>query len=200
MGVQDQAKYSGSLLSKFLDEHLPNRTSVVEAWAETLAAARRGDDAPRGDIRNRIGWVLDLRIGLDLPETPPRLRELSYLSVGQCAALLTAAGFEPPAVGEQAERETTDPVLVRWTRTSHPVAFDEAQRTALRTCLLLDSFSKPIHRWGDKHPVDRRRTLFARAVGEDDLDRDPGMIDALSQCWEVYLDGGRQGLLALGTG
>ncbi|USX56231.1 hypothetical protein [Lentzea sp. HUAS12] len=199
MGIQDQAKYSGTSLSRFLDEHLPHRDSVVEAWVEKLASANRNGALARPNGRDSIGWALELRIGLDLADAPPRLQELSYLPADRCAALLAAAGFEHTPVRVLPGSGTTDPVLRHWTRARHPISVDEGQRASLSACLHLDSFRQPMHRWGAKRTVDERRALFASAVmQEQGFEGSPELLEALCQGWEVYLDRGRQPLLALG--
>ncbi|WP_439655941.1 hypothetical protein ACSHWB_26285 [Lentzea sp. HUAS TT2] len=199
MGIQEQAKYSGTLLSRFLDEHLPNRGPVVEAWVEALATTKRNDASVQPIGRDSIGWALELRIGLDLADAPPRLQELSYLPVDRCAALLATAGFEHTPVGVLPGSGTTDPVLRHWVRTRHPIGLDEGQRASLAACLHLDSFRQPMHSWGTKRTVDERRALFATAVmQEEELEGNSGILEALHQCWAVHLDRGRQGLLSLG--
>ncbi|SDN11400.1 hypothetical protein SAMN04488074_1357 [Lentzea albidocapillata subsp. violacea] len=199
VGIQEQAKRRGTPLSRFLDEHLPHRDPVVEAWTTELASASRdGASTPAGG-RDSIGWALELRIGLDLADAPPRLQELSYLPIDRCAALLAAAGFEHAPIGKLHTNGTTDPVLQRWTRTHHPIDVDESQLASLSACLLLDSFSQPMHRWGTKRTVDERRSLFASALlQEADLYGNAEILNAFHRCWAVYLDRGRQGLLALG--
>ena len=130
-----------------------------------------------------MGWALELRLGLDLADKPHRLRELSYLTTRRCTALLTAAGFEHTPVGFRAANDTTDPVLLHWVRTHHPVVLDGAQRSALATCLDLASFSQPMHRWGTKRTVDERRSLFASMATEDDnLGSNTELLDALLHC------------------
>lgn len=199
MGIQEQAKYSGTPLSRFLDERLPNKAPVVKAWAETLVSTKRNDASVQPSARDSIGWALELRIGLDLADAPPRLQELSYLPVDSCAALLATAGFEHTPVGVLPGSGTTDPVLRHWTRTRHPIGLDEGQRASLAACLHLASFRQPMYRWGTKRTVDERRALFANAVMQEvGLDDNPEILDALHQCWAVYLDRGRQGLLSLG--
>lgn len=199
MGIQEQAESRGTPLSRFLDEHLPHRASLVEAWTRELVSATREDASTPAGGRDSIGWALELRIGLDLAGAPPRLQELSYLPVDRCASLLAAAGFEHTPVGKLHTSGTTDPVLQHWTRTRHPIDVDESQLASLSACLHLDSFSQPMHRWGTKRTVDERRSLFASAVLQgQDLYGNAEILDALHHCWAVYLDRGRQGLLALG--
>jgi hypothetical protein len=114
--------------------------------------------------------------------------------------LLAAAGFEHAPIGKLHTNGTTDPVLQRWTRTYQPIDVDESQLASLSDCLLLDSFSQPMHRWGNKRTVDERRSLFASALlQEADFYGNAEILNALHQCWAVYLDRGRQGLLALGA-
>lgn len=172
---------------------------MVEAWTEALSSAVRNDiPAPRHG-RDSAGWALELRIGLDLASTPPRLQELSYLSIDRCTALLTAAGFERAQVGALPANGTADPVLRHWKRVRRPTDSNEDQSAAFSDCLALESFKQPMHRWGTKRSTDQHRSLFASMVTEvDDFDGYTELLYALKHCWTLYLEHGRQALLDLG--
>lgn len=198
MGIQEQAKYAGTTLSRFLDECLPHRAPVIEAWTEVLASAVPSGIPALRHGRDSAGWALELRIGLDLASTPPRLQELSYLSIDRCTALLAAAGFEHAPVGALPANGTADPLLRHWKRARRPTDSDD-QSAAFLDCLALDSFRQPMHRWGTKRTVDERRSLFASMATEaDDTDGNTELLDALKHCWTLYLERGRQALLVLG--
>jgi hypothetical protein len=118
MGIQEQAQYSSTSLSEFLDERLPHRDTVIDSWTQTLASEHVGAPALRGG-RDSVGWALELRMGLDLADTPSRLQELSYLPIQRCSTLLTTAGFHHTPVGLPTN-DTTDPMLLHWVRTHNP--------------------------------------------------------------------------------
>lgn len=142
--------------------------------------------------------ALELRLGLDLADRPARWQELSYLSIKRCTELLITAGFEHTAVGVLPSSDTSDPVLLHWSRTCQPVGIDGAQRTALVTCLDLASFRQVIHRLSNTRTVDERRSLFTGTVGEDGLGSDDDLLQAFTRAWAVYLSRGRKALLELG--
>ncbi|MCE7008109.1 hypothetical protein LWC34_35600 [Kibdelosporangium philippinense] len=197
VGIREQAKYSSTPLAQFLDDRLPHRDAIVESWTQTLLTAP--DDSPRLDREHdSVGWALELRLGLDLANAPARRQELSYLPIDRCTQLLTAAGFQHTPVGTLPASGTSDPILLHWSRTHHPVCLDDAQRAALTTCLDLASFRQPMHRWGETKTVDARRAFFAAIVGEDDYGHDTHLLDAFAHYWTVYFTCGRPRLAALG--
>ncbi len=199
MGIQSQARYTGTPLSRFLDEYLPQRNEVVREWARQ-GNPSRPEESPLTGGRDDVGWALELCIELDLASTPPRLPELSHLPVERCTALLTAAGFE--RAGALHSAETTDPVLQHWKRTHHQIVINERQKSIFSACLDLASFCQPMHHWGVHRTVEERRALFASAVAlgneENNVGHQTELIDALIHCWNVYLSQGRRALLGLG--
>ncbi|WP_344411985.1 hypothetical protein [Amycolatopsis minnesotensis] len=198
MGIQEQALYAGTPLSRFLDDQLPNRDSVVEAWVHEVTSNAVDATAPVVG-RDSVGWAFELCIGLDLANTPPRMQELSYLPTDRCTATLAAAGFDHRPSRALAGQGTTDPVLLHWERTHHRVAVDDAQRGIFAACLDLASFRQPMHRWGNSRTVDRRRSLFlSLAMDEDSMGRSRELLDMMGHCWELYLARGRRALLTLG--
>jgi hypothetical protein len=195
--IWEQAGYLSSPLARFLDDRLPHRQAVVESWTRALESAQDNPPALRGGHES-VGWALEFRLGLDLAHHPARRRELSYLPIERCVELLTAAGFEHTAIGTLPASGTSDPVLLHWSRTHHPVDIDDAQRAALARCLELASFSQPMHRLGNSQTVDARRSLFASTVSEDRHGSDTELLDALACCWAAYLARGRKTLAMLG--
>lgn len=198
MGIWEQAQRSSTPLAQFLDERLPHRQAVIESWTRTLESAQDNTPPLRGG-QDSAGWALELRLDLDLAEHPARWQELSYLPIEQCIELLTAAGFEHTTVGALPASGTSDPVLLHWSRTHHPLRVNDAQRAVLAGCLDLASFRQPMHHWGNSRTVDERRSWFASAVGDDGLGGNAELLDAFVRCWSVYLVRGRKALLALGN-
>ncbi len=199
MGIQDQAKYSGTPLGRFLDEWLPQRHSIEESWIRELATAP-GDLTPSVPGRDDLGWALELRIDLDLTDVPPRTAELSYLPNNRCSALLKATGYEHRSYGVPTANNTTDPLLRHWIRTHHPIAIDTTDREVFVACLDLAGFRQPMHSWGVSRTVDERRSLFASMAKDGDtVGNDAVLPDLLAHSWSVYLDRGRRSLLELGS-
>ncbi|MCO1657344.1 hypothetical protein [Pseudonocardia humida] len=199
MGIQSQAGYASSTLSRFLSDRLPYLDRVAQTWIPKLASM---SDGPALAIRGRddLGWALELRLGLDLAATPPRLRELSYLPIERCRALLAAAGYEHRQVGVLPLSGTTDPLLCHWERTRHPIVPCENQSAAFRACLDLAWFRQLIHKWGEGRTVDERRSWFVSlATHNSGLDGDAELLDAMAHCWRVYLKRGRRALLKQGS-
>lgn len=198
MGIEKQAKQSSSALSRFLDERLPQWKAVVEQWTRELDSAPGRGSAVLGRSRDSIGCALELRMGLDLANTPPRMTELSCLPIARCAALLKAAGFEHTGATDLSAIDSTDPLQLHWTRTNNPISIGEAEHAASAACLDLAWFRQPIRTWGHERPVDERRSLFAMSANNGSFGNDADMMEVLASCWSTYLATGRQVLLALG--
>jgi hypothetical protein len=208
MSVADQARYPDSVLCRFLDSHLPQRSVVTEEWARRAAAAPYAAVyLPDAESRQRIGLATEMRIGLDLGEAPAYFDLLSFLPPAEYNALLSAAGFsadESPV----AATGTADPLLLDWRRVHHPVTSDDDQRAALAACLeaagmrnvkssfrgrpaqarrlSLVQFRSDIARWRSEHPE--------RGSGRD------ADFDGFAHLWEGYLAHGRRQLARAGTG
>jgi hypothetical protein len=92
----EQARYPESILCRFLDRCLPQRALVVEEWARRAASGLwAGIYLPDAESRQRIGVAAEIRIGLDLGESPACGELLSFLPAAEYSALLSAAGFSP---------------------------------------------------------------------------------------------------------
>lgn len=197
MGVREQSEDLSSPLCRFLNDCLPRRESVVESWARSLRAVPESQPAPASG-HSALGWAMELRLDLDLADRPMRWQELSYLPADRYAHLLKAAGFEHTPVGVLPTSDTTDPVLLRWSRAHQPLGTDSAQRAALATCLDLASIRQPMHQWRDSCSVDERRSWFISLVGDHGFGTDSALLDALASCWTAYLAHGRRALAKLG--
>lgn len=198
MGIQSQARYPGTPLSRFLDKYLPQRNEVVRERARQ-GNLPQSKPSPLTGGRDDVGWAIELCIELDLAATPPRLFELSHLPVERCIELLTAAGFERR--GPLHSAETTDPVLQHWKRAHHQIVMDERQKSIFSTCLDLASFCQPMRRWGTHRTVEERRAFFDEIVlsGEEyNAGHQTELLEALTHCWNAYLGQGRRALLGLG--
>jgi len=92
MSVAEQARYPQSVLCRFLDRCLPLRAVIAEDWAGRAASAPwTGVYLPDAESRQRIGVAAEMRIGLDLGETPAYSDLLSFLPPAEYSALLGAA-------------------------------------------------------------------------------------------------------------
>jgi hypothetical protein len=199
MGVYEQARYSGTPLSRFIRDHLPHTDAVVANWTQQLTAAE--GELPAPGLRDTVGWALELTLDLDLAATPPRQPELSYLPADQYAALLTAAGYRHHPISTLPAGAVTDPLLQHWKRADHPTGLDQARRTVLTTCLDLAALDQPMHHTLTRGwDVERRRSLFAWAFADPDEDAAarPQLLTALEHCWSAYLARGRDQLLQHG--
>src|SRR5579863_5630330 len=133
MSIAGQATYPESALCRFLDAKLPQRGLIVEEWT------RQADKAPWSAIaveanRRSLGLAAEYRIGLDLAPAPGYWDLLSFLSPMECNILLRGAGFHLADREYVADTGTTDPLLLQWVRTRHPIAVSEAQRLTLFAC------------------------------------------------------------------
>jgi len=118
MSVAGQARYPESVLCRFLDKCLPLRAVVAEDWARRVASAPwTGTYLPDAESRQRIGVAAEMRIGLDLGETPAYSVLLSFLPPAEYSVLLSAAGFSPDE-NAMADGGTTDPLEAGRTRCS----------------------------------------------------------------------------------
>lgn len=195
MGIYEQARYTGTPLSRFIRDHLPHAALVVDDWTQQLATV--DGELPVPGWRDDLGWVLELCLDLDLAATPPRQRELSFLPADRYEALLTAAGYRHHPIGVLPAGAVTDPWLWHWKRAEHPAALDDTRRTVFATCLELASLRKVMHhRLIRRQNVEQRRSLFHRTIidfAESDTGT-PDLVAALERCWSVYLAHGRRRL------
>lgn len=112
MSVAGQARYPDSVLCRFLDRCLPQRTVVAEDWARRAASAPWTPVyLPEDESRQRLGLAAEMRIGLDLGEAPGYFDLLSFLPPAEYGALLDAAGFSPDE-SPVAITGTADPLLL----------------------------------------------------------------------------------------
>src|ERR1700761_7230482 len=157
MSVAGQAGYPDSVLCQFLDRQLPQRSAVAEEWSRRAASAPWSPlYLPDSESRQRLRLAAEMRIGLDLGETPAYFDLLSFLPPAEYSSLLRAAGF---SVDDDIvdSTGTADPLLHDWRRVQQPLGCDAGQRAALAACLeaagmrnVLSSFSgRPVQvrRW-----------------------------------------------------
>ncbi len=161
-----------SVLCRFLDRCLPQRAMVAEDWARRAAFAPwTGIYLSDDDSRQRIGVATEMRIGLDLVDTPGYSDLLSFLPPDEYSALLSAAGFssdESPTAGS----ETTDPLLLDWRRVHQPIGYDEHQQAALAACLeaagkrnvQFSFLDRPVQ--ARRYVLNQTRSIFAEARSE----------------------------------
>jgi hypothetical protein len=208
MSVAAQAGDPGSVLCRFLDSRLPQRSVVAEDWARGAASAPWTPVwLPEEESRQRLGLAAEMRIGLDLGETPAYFDLLSFLPPAEYGALLDAAGFSPDQ-SPVAVTGTADPLLFDWRRVQQPVRCDDGQRAALAACLeaagmrnvqsafsgrpaqarrlCLAQFRSDIARWRSEHP-------------QGGSERDPN-LDGFAHLWEGYLAHGRRQLAGADSG
>jgi hypothetical protein len=208
MSVAGQARYPDSILCRFLDRCLPLRAAVAEDWASRVASAPwTGIYLPDVESRQRIGVAAEMRIGLDLGETPAYSDLLSFLPPDEYSVLLSAAGFSPHE-NAMADGVTTDPLLFDWRRVHQPIGYDEDQHAALAACMEAAGMRNIWLSYIDRSVQTRRyilsqiRSSFAQARTEgaasthDETGRDPA-IDGLAHLWKGYLAHGRRALAGL---
>jgi hypothetical protein len=184
-----------------LDAKLPQRHVIVGDWA------RQTDKAPWSAITatvgpRSLGLAAEIRIGLDLAKKPGYWDLLSFLPPMECNILLRGAGYCPADHEHTANTGTTDPLLLDWVRTRHPIALSEAQRLTLAACWAMAQMSDLVDP-NRQFSVQRRRSFVADM--RSDLRWGPPitgqphpLIDALSHLWQGYLRHGRHQLTGLG--
>jgi len=134
MSIARQAENPASALCRFLDARLPQRVLIAREWT------RQADKAPWSEIaveewhRPKLGLAAEYRIGLDLAPEPGYWDLLSFLSPMECNILLRGAGYCPDDHEHMIDTGTTDPLLLKWVRSRHPIALSEAQRLTLIAC------------------------------------------------------------------
>jgi hypothetical protein len=208
MSVAGQARYPDSVLCRFLDSCLPQRAVVAEDWARRVASAPWAPVyLPEAESRQRLGLAAEMRIGLDLGDTPSYVDLLSYLPPAECSALLDAAGFSPDE-SPVAATGTTDPLLFDWRRVHQPVRCDDDQRAALAACFEAAGMRNVQSSFSGR-PAQARRLFLAQirsdvarwrsehAEGGSGRDRD---LDGLAHLWEGYLAHGRRQLAGVDSG
>ena len=184
-----------------MDARLPQRHLIVEDWA------RQADTAPWSPVPapvspRSLGLAAEYRIGLDLAKAPGYWDMLSFLSPMECNILLRGAGYCPADDEYMVNTGTTDPLLLDWVRSRHPIALGEAQRLTLAACWAMAQMSELVDP-NRQVSVERQRSFLADL--HSDLrwnarlsDRPHPAIDALSHLWQGYLRHGRQQLTRLG--
>jgi hypothetical protein len=139
-----------------------------------------------------------MRIGLDVATRPAPWPLLSYLPIEDCAALLSAVGFEHTHVGSLPPSGTSDPMLMHWSRDHEHQPDAQHMRQALATCLDLVELRKFAHKRGDTITVDERRSWFIAIVEQGRLSSNTEMLNALLHAWTGYLEHGQRVVRALG--
>lgn len=196
--ITKQAANPNSTLRRFLAVHLPHCECVVDSWSQTLSTSQP-TELPVTTSSNVLGIGLELRIGLDLADTPAPWKWLSYLPPDRCLALINAAGFQHTPVGQLPPSGTTDPVLLHWTRAEQPQTLNNPEQwQALASCLDLASIEDLIHKHAHDQTVDERRSWFLRITDDDHHTTTEAHTQALGHAWNAYLHEGRSALAALG--
>jgi len=211
MSVAGQARYPDSVLCRFLDGCLPQRAVVAEDWVRRAASAPwTGIYLPDAESRQRLGLAAEMRIGLDLGETPAYFDLLSFLSPAEYSALLSAAGFSPDE-SPIAVTGTTDPLLYDWRRVHQPVGYDDDQQAALAACLEAAAMRNVQFSYSGRPAQARRyfltqiRSYSAQARNEGTAGADDGSehhtaLDGLAHLWAGYLAHGRRQLAGFDSG
>jgi hypothetical protein len=150
----------------------------------------------------QLGLAAEIRIGLDLAPAPGYWDLLSFLSPRECDALLRRAGYSTDGYEHLADTGTTDPLLLEWTRNSHPIALDDNQYKALTACWDMVQMQSLLDPLAD-HSAQLRRSFFSHLtsdMGRDNEARirtDP-VARALSHLWQGYVLHGRRQITRLG--
>jgi hypothetical protein len=208
MSVAGQARYPDSVLCRFLDSRLPQRSVVAEEWTRRAASAPWEPVwLPDAESRQRLGLAAEMRIGLDLGEAPAYFNLLSFLPPAEYGALLDAAGFSPYE-SPVAVTGTADPLLFDWRRAHQPVRCDVGQRAALAACLEAAAM-RNVQTFYSGRPVQARRLSLAQFRSdiaryrsehpEGGGERDSN-LEGFAHLWEGYLAQGRRQLACAGSG
>lgn len=201
MGVSSQAADSTSTLHRFLDARLPQRALVADTWARDIDAAPWSAIAVDAD-RKQLGLAAEMRISLDLAQTPSYWDLLSFLPSEQCHMLLSGAGYSQDGYEHLADTGTTDALLLQWQRSAHPVGLGDMERAALAACWDATSMRSLVQGSG-QYSVQLRRSFFAHTRDQlhwrDGLNAErEAAIAGLSHLWRGYLRHGRRQLTELG--
>ena len=198
VSIERQSKNPSSPLCRFLATHLPNLATVAQEWHSTIPTQPQ-PSVDLVDDWDVLGSALELRISLDLAKRPEPCGLLSWLPAAHYVTLLVAAGFDRAPAGPLPDSGTSDPLLVRWTRTNPPLTIsDEAQRGALSICVDLIEMQPLAHKRNVTRTVDERRGLFLEITGQGALSANPGLVDAVTHAWTIYEKQGRECLSGLG--
>jgi hypothetical protein len=143
-----------------------------------------------------------MRIGLDLADAPGYWDLLSCLPGEDLRALLHGAGFIPAQYEHVADTGTSDPLLLEWIRSSHPIGPGAAQRDALAAswdAALARDLAQTLASW----PVEVRRSYLvhlrdAFAGSDRAAAARESALSGLSHLWDGYLQHGRRQLNSLG--
>jgi hypothetical protein len=159
MSVAVQAGYPDSVLCRFLDSRMPQRAVVAENWARRAASAPWTPvHLPDAESRQRVGLAAEMRIGLDLGESPAYFDLLSFLPPTEYNVLLNAAGLSADE-GKAAVTGTADSLLWEWSRARQPDRCDDGQRAALAACLEAASMRNVNSAFSGWPPQARRLSL-----------------------------------------
>ncbi|WP_199043380.1 hypothetical protein [Glycomyces salinus] len=180
----------------YLDRHLTDLGPYQDAWPDQCAPHPEIGDISDGydpDTAARCGLAMEWAIGFDLAQAVPYRSELDGFSADggdRAAALVSAAGFQPP--------NRADPVSSTWTnwqRRYRPS--DLPERDALRLVTACWNLTKVITLLHDPEHAEPGGVLTAPHVWQmvyTPIEETPW----LSSLWSAYRRFGRAQLDALG--
>lgn len=187
----------------FLDARLPQRDLITQEWSSRLRQPNWTGIEVQTD-RRHLGHAFEVRLGLDLADTPGHWNLLSFLPLEQCDGLLRAAGFRPAEYDHLPDSQTSDPLLLAWERISRsePDIAHPKQQAALAACLDATAMDQLSHKLGDETPVQTRRALFLHlhqmsVSGSTSSVEDPA-LRGLLELWNAYLRYGQEPVVRLG--
>lgn len=190
MTFTDELTTPDSPASRFLRDHLPERSRIVDAWANQVAQGPAAVTTLDWEKRAGVGAAFEWRLAFDLADDVPYTDILDLIPDPDVARLLTAAGF-------RASQSDSDAPIASWIKApdsapSQPNA--ELDGDLWFAC----HFAKHLRKTRE---ADREqwRGLY-RLLRHELLNDDPGadVIEAMASLWRTYTRDGRTNLLALG--
>lgn len=192
MTLGAQAHHPHSELCQFLDQHLPQRDSILDEWRSQLTSAPwRVLDLQTS--LDQLGEAFEMRVGLDLANKPGCMPLLGYLPPNECRGVLETAGFEH--LDHLADPETTDPLLQSWTRATRAHDISDHELDTLRSCLAIPTVSGLEQARANISIETKRSLLHEGRDGRPERSDDKDAMNGLIHLWRGYLRHGREPLL-----
>ena len=214
-GLSGLLQIDGNPVSACLDELLPQRGRIVDAWQDELAQSPYSTTSypeylKSRDIGQTVGTAFETAVGLDLATDPSRIRLLHVLPASSYEQVVTDMGFN--TVGSFTPESTDmvgDPLLNEWHK---GLVGSEAPSELGRVAghLVLATLYRPPDRPGDEvASVDRARNVhqFLQSMEKQHVVHDDcgnphdvesesfdQAVSALETLWSRYLDVGRSAL------
>lgn len=176
----------------------PQRTVVVQDWAERVKSALWSSIGVPVDVRPQLGKAIEIRIGLDLADAPGYWELLLFLPAVECHALPQRVGYARDGTSRLADSGTADPLLWQWDRLLQPLVCGDDERTVRESCWRMAAMRDISYE--RSRSAESCRALFISMFRGRIADGPSPAVDARAHLWQGYLTHGRRQLAGQGNG